>query len=109
VTIDLVAEAVQAGARREVACEALGLSARTVERWQAGATEDQRRGPVTAPANKLTDEERREILDTVNERRFRERSSNQIVPRLGDDLVKVRRIDRGGRDRGGWGEGRWGA
>ncbi len=84
-TLELIAEAVQSGARREVACEALGLSARTVERWQAGATEDQRRGPTTAPANRLTDEERREVLDTVNSRRFWDRSPNQIVPLLADE------------------------
>ena len=83
-TLELVAEAVQSGARREVACEALGLSGRTVERWRAGAEEDLRRGPTTAPANKLTPEERREVVETVNSPQYRDRSPNQIVPLLAD-------------------------
>src|SRR5438046_2098113 len=58
VTLELVEEAVAAGARREAACEALGLSARTVERWAAGQDEDGRQGPNTKPANALTPAER---------------------------------------------------
>ncbi len=84
-TLALIAEAEQSGARVEAASEALGLSARTVERWRAGADEDQRRGPTTTPANKLSAEERRELLATVNAPRFRDRSPNQIVPLLADE------------------------
>ena len=85
VTLELIAEAEAAGARTEVACEALGLSVRTVERWRGGASEDLREGPVTEPANKLTSEERREIMKTINLPRFRDLSPNQIVPLLADD------------------------
>ena len=60
-TIELVNEAVMAGARRESACEIVGLSARTLERWRGNHVEDMRRGPKTAPANKLTAEERAAI------------------------------------------------
>src|SRR5256885_1131309 len=45
---ELVDEAVAAGARRWRACEVLGLTARTLERW--GVDEDGRRGPNTVPA-----------------------------------------------------------
>jgi putative transposase len=85
VTLALIAEAEAAGGRLAVASEALGLSVRTVERWRAGAQEDQRRGPTTRPANKLTMEERREVLATVNSARFRDRSPNEIVPLLADE------------------------
>lgn len=84
-TLHLIAEAESAGARLAVASEAIGLSARTVERWRAGAEEDLRRGPNTSPANKLTEKERREVLTTVNEPRFRNRSPNEIVPMLADE------------------------
>ena len=84
-TLALIAEAEQAGARRDVACDALGLSGRTIERWRVGAEEDQRRGPITAPANKLTAEERREVLSTVNAPQYRDRSPNQVVPLLADE------------------------
>lgn len=84
-TIKLVNEAVEAGARREAACEAIGLCGRTLERWRGGAIEDGRRGPTTAPANKLTTEERALVLKVVNEPRFRDLSPNQIVPLLADE------------------------
>lgn len=44
-----------------------------------------RRGPVTTPANKLTDGERQRILDIVNSPEFRDKSPAQIVPLLADE------------------------
>jgi transposase InsO family protein len=85
VTLELVREAVAAGARREAACEIIGLSARTVERWRSGNVEDRRHGPKTPPANKLTTGERQSVLEVVNEPRFRDLSPNQIVPLLADE------------------------
>lgn len=84
-TLELVREAVAAGARREAACEIIGLSARTVERWRSGNVEDQRHGPKTPPVNKLTTGERQSVLEVVNEPRFRDLSPNQIVPLLADE------------------------
>ena len=84
-TLALIAEAEGAGARLAAASGALGLSVRSVERWRGGAQEDQRRGPTTTPANKLTAAERRELLATVNAARFRNRSPNEIVPLLADE------------------------
>lgn len=43
-----------------------------------------RRGPVTTPANKLTDDERQRILDIANSPEFRDKSPAQIVPLLAD-------------------------
>lgn len=84
-TIELVDEAVVAGARRDAASQVVGLSARTLERWRSGDVEDGRRGPNTAPANKLTAKERQTVLKVINEPRFRDLSPNQIVPLLADD------------------------
>ena len=73
------------GSRMERACEALGLSARTLQRWrkQAGG-DDARMGPRTVPSNKLNPSERKRILDTVNSPEYKELSPKQIVPRLAD-------------------------
>jgi transposase InsO family protein len=79
----LIEEAVAAGARREQACELLGLSARTLERWD-DESEDSRRGPKSPPANKLTAEERRRIVATATSIEFRDQSPKQIVPTLAD-------------------------
>jgi putative transposase len=80
----LIAEAVAAGARHRLACQLVGVSARTLERWRAGPADDARQGPRRAPANKLTSAERRAVLATVNAAAFRDLSPNQIVPRLAD-------------------------
>jgi transposase InsO family protein len=77
-------EAVAARARRAPACQVLGLSVRTVERWRGAHPEDARHGPRHAPANKFTSAERRALLATVNAVAYRELSPNQIVPRLAD-------------------------
>ncbi len=56
--MELIDEAVAAGARRERACEELGVSVRTVQRWSHCA-QDGRPGAVrAAPSNKLSDAER---------------------------------------------------
>ncbi len=83
-TLELLDEAVLAGARLRKACETLGLSVRTVERWRSGSSEDQRRGPRTRSPNKLSNTERRKILETLNSPEHRDLSPNQVVPRLAD-------------------------
>lgn len=72
-----------AGARRKVACELLGLTARTLERW-GDQDDDRRHGPNTVPANKLTEAERRQIIAVATSSEFRDQSPKQIVPRLAD-------------------------
>ena len=84
-TIELIDEATDAGARRAPACKILGLSVRTVQRWKAaGGGEDARNGPKTEPANKLSAAERKTVLDTINSSEFRDLPPTQIVPRLAD-------------------------
>jgi transposase InsO family protein len=83
-TVQAVNAAVAAGARREAACETVGLDARTLERWRSGNDDDKRRGPMTAPANKLSAEERQEVLTVMNSKDYRDLSPNQIVPLLAD-------------------------
>ncbi len=80
---ELVQEAVAAGARRWHACEVLGLTVRTLERW-GDADDDGRHGPNTVPANKLSDTERKKLIAIATSVEFRDRSPSQIVPRLAD-------------------------
>ena len=83
-TLDAIDRAVNAGARLESACEELGLSARTIQRWRAqGGGGDMRVGGVS-PANKLSDEERALVLATANSAEFRDVGPKQIVPVLAD-------------------------
>ena len=83
--LELIAKAMAAGSRLEPACDILGLSARTVQRWRGqGGGEDQRDGPRREPANKLTAAERRRFLEVANSPEYRDMSPKQIVPRLAD-------------------------
>jgi transposase InsO family protein len=80
-----VDEALKRGASLEVACERLGVSVRTVQRWRKPQTaEDRRRGPRTPPANRLSKAERKRILVVANSEEFRDASPKQIVPTLAD-------------------------
>lgn len=80
-----VAEAQQAGARFAAACRAVGLDPRTIQRWRARPSgDDRRRGPKTSPPNKLSAGERAKVLALANSPEFRDRSPKQIVPALAD-------------------------
>lgn len=83
----LIDEAVRSGARQKRACQLLGLSARTVQRWRREGGEDRRSGPRSTPANALSPGERRTVLEIANAPEHRDLSPHQIVPRLADEGV----------------------
>jgi len=81
-----LSEACAAGARREVACRAVGLSVRTWQRWQreGQAKADGRTIAVHQPANRLSEDERQRLLQVANAPEFRSLPPSQIVPALAD-------------------------
>jgi len=90
--IDLIEEAVAAGARRSKACEVLEIDVRTLQRWYKTLAEekrlvDQRKAAASerAPANKLSHEEREAILSVCRKPEFQSLPPSQIVPRLADN------------------------
>jgi putative transposase len=84
-TMRLIEDAVKAGARREKACEQLGIDLRTYQRWlKRGELGDLRAGPKTEPGNKLSAKERDAILKVLNSDEFRDLSPSQVVPRLAE-------------------------
>lgn len=90
--LGLIEEARTAGARLASTCRALALDVRTVQRWlklgpEGG--EDRRRGPTTKPANKLTDEERAQVIELLTSPEYRDLPPAQIVPRLADMGIYV--------------------
>ena len=83
--MSLVDEALAAGARLCAICPILGLSIRTVQRWRCtGGGDDGRHGPNTVPKNKLSEAERKKVVDIANSPEFRDLSPKQIVPTLAD-------------------------
>lgn len=85
----LIEEAVTAGARRASAASEAGLDPRTLERWRAGAADDERRGPRTVPRNKLSTVERARVVRIATSPEFRDLSPKQVVPRLADKGIYV--------------------
>lgn len=89
--IESVAEAMAAGARQDQACAVLGLSPRTVQRWQAGDDDkvnaDRRPQRQYTPSHKLTEAERAHILSVANSDEFADCPPSQIVPRLADQGI----------------------
>ena len=86
--IILVQDAGKAGARQRKACEILGISERTLQRWQMqtpSAKEDQRRHTQRVPANKLSAEEKQTIINICNSESYKSLSPCQIVPTLLDN------------------------
>ncbi len=82
---ELVEETVENGASQEPACQILGLTARTLQRWPcAKGAEDRRQGPKREPPDKLSKKEHQRVLDLVNAPEYCDLSPNQIVPRLAD-------------------------
>lgn len=88
--VELIHEAVAAGARKAAACRELGITLRTLQRWtQTGELRTDGR-PLAVrpePANKLSEAERQAILTTCNQAEYASLPPSQIVPRLADQGV----------------------
>ncbi len=74
----------QQGCRKVKACEALGVSVRTVQRWERGGSADRRKGSRAMPANRLSDAERARVVAVLNAPAHCDKSPNQLVPMLAD-------------------------
>jgi transposase InsO family protein len=56
-----------------------------VQRWQHGSPADKRCGPKRTPQNRVTEQQRRNVLALLTSARFRNLSPRQIVPALADE------------------------
>jgi putative transposase len=80
----LIRDAMDHGASKTKACEILGVSVRTLQRWETRGSEDERKNRLQTPKNKLSEEEREAVIDCCNQPENRSLSPKQIVPRLAD-------------------------
>jgi putative transposase len=88
--VELINEARENGARLEPACDELNISVRTYQRWtkEGEVKKDQR--PLIdrpTPKNKLSDEERQEIIKIINSPKYADLAPSQIVPKLADEGI----------------------
>ena len=91
-TVAWLQDAVAAGARRAKACAVTGISARTLQRWKPKGESRVRldlrpTAKRPAPANKLSPEECRKIVQTCNQPDYASLPPSQIVPKLADQGV----------------------
>lgn len=87
IAVELITEAVNAGAALYKACAELGISKRTYNRWKNTDSDyiDKRTMCVRPePPNKLSVEERKKILEIVNSADFSSKTPCEIVPILAD-------------------------
>jgi putative transposase len=85
--IELIDEAVAAGASLKRACETLGLCLRSYQRWTQGEHLKVDARPLAlrpTPANQLSEEERQRILAICNQAEYQSLPPSQIVPDLAD-------------------------
>ncbi|MFK3872919.1 IS3 family transposase [Pseudoalteromonas rhizosphaerae] len=88
--ITLITNAQDSGARKEKACELLGLTVRTVQRWiEADDMTDKRTSTKKRPPNRPTELERQRIINTVNSTEYGHLPASKIVPKLLDNGIWI--------------------
>ena len=93
--IALIDDAVSNGAKLNNACKILDLTEKTYYRWkkqlkETGSTADLRpTAKRPTPANKLSDEERKQIIQVVNQKEYASLSPAEIVPALADEGIYI--------------------
>lgn len=88
--IALITEAQEAGARQCKACEIVGISTKTLQRWQQQSNqEDGRINAIHNPSNKLTEPERQRVIEVANEPEYANLPPSRIVPTLADKGVYI--------------------
>jgi transposase InsO family protein len=88
--VSLIEEARRSGARLSLACEVLGLSVRTYQRWTQGDRIREDRRPEASrpePCNRLSEAERQLLLTVANSPKYRSMPPAQIVADLADFKV----------------------
>ena len=84
--VSLVNAAREAGARQSAACEIIGISAKTFQRWNlSDNASDGRLHATHEPPNKLTTLERQRIIKVANAPEHADLPPGQIVPKLADE------------------------
>lgn len=88
--IKLINAARASGARQSKACEIIGLSAKTFQRWnRSDNVQDGRLDARHTPANKLTELERQRLVKVANEPEYAALPPNKIVPKLADKGIYI--------------------
>lgn len=77
--IHLVHEAVESGARKKTACCTLGISIKSMERWEKECSPDRRKGASKEVPRKLSDEERQRVIEIACSKENKDLNPYEIV------------------------------
>jgi putative transposase len=81
----MLEEAVVSGVRQSDACQCVGISERTLQRWRKSPDDRRPTASRPVPKNKLSAEEVQQVLSICHEPRFASLPPAQIVPALADE------------------------
>ena len=82
--LKLVDEARSNGATMRRISPIIGYSTRTLKRWRSSEIDKRTQRDNFKPANKLSDDEREELIQVANNKEYKNLSPHQIVPKLAD-------------------------
>ena len=86
--MNAIDQAQAGGVRLAQACQTVGISARTIERWRDRPEgEDARHGPHRRAHNALSPAEEAQVMSVLTSSRYAELSPKQLVPQLADEGV----------------------
>jgi len=77
--VDLIREAVNAGARQWRCCDVLEISQRSYQRWERGDLQDKRKGAVKTVTRKLSEDERKQVIDISCSKEYKDLTPYEIV------------------------------
>ena len=83
----LVDEAKSSGATMKGISSTVGYSTRTLNRWRSSQVDQRTQRDDFIPANKLSDNERENLIKVANNEEYKNLSPQQIVPKLADKGV----------------------
>jgi len=87
IVVQLIREAMDAGARISPCCKVVGISLRTYERWICGGNINADQRPLAErpePKNKLSIEEYNSVVNIANLPEYSDLAPSQIVPAIAD-------------------------
>jgi len=82
--LKLVDEAKSKGATMRRISPIIGYSTRTLKRWRINEIDKRTQRNNFKPANKLSDDEKEELIQVANNEEYKNLSPHQIVPKLAD-------------------------
>jgi len=85
--IKCINEAVDNGARKEQACKMIGLTSRTIQRWENSPDGDRRPDFKRVSTQALSEEEKNKIIEVCNSYEYKDMNPNEIVPILAEEGI----------------------